>query len=445
MDTPAVIDLDDRYVSPSTRIPFVPVAVTRGEGAEFLDPEGKRYLDFHSMACITNTGHCHPRVTEAIARQAAELIHCNTAYVYHEQLGLLAERISAVTPGDFAKRVAFGTTGSDANDGALKLVRAATGRPKVLSFLGAYHGNTYGALSLSGVSLEMRRGFGPVVPEIVHLPYPDEYRPPAGVAAGDVSRHCLEVIDRLLGTVAPPEEVAAVFVEPIQGDSGIVVPPEPFIRGLEELRRRHGILIVAEEVQSGLGRSGAWFASEHFSLEPDVLVIGKALGSGLPISAIVARSELMEAWRAPGHVFSVAAGPVCCAAALATLEVIADEDLIGNARRVGERLRSGLEELSGRFEAIGDVRGRGLMLGVDLVRSRDTRERDRDLTAKVIVRCVELGLYLTFLAGSVLRLAPPLIIDEGQADRALGILEQALDDAVHGRVSDEQAGAVTGW
>lgn len=440
-----IISLDERLVSPSTRIPFLPLVVEEGKGAELIDRDGRKLLDFHSMACITNTGHCHPRIVEAIQRQAGKLLHANTAYVFTESLATLAAELTRITPGNHPKRVAFGTAGSDANDGAIKLSRAATGRSIVISFFGAYHGNTYGAVTLSGVSLAMRRGFGPLLPDVLHTTYPNTYRPTAGVAPHQVSDFCLSTLRNLLETVAPPEEVAAVFLEPIQGDSGILVPPQEFVDGLVSLCRENGILIVAEEVQTGLGRSGPWFASEHFNLEPDITIIGKALGSGLPISAIVARSELMDCWQAPGHVISVAAGPVCCAAALATIATIEEEGLLENGAAVGARLKRELEGLQQKYEAIGDVRGRGLMLGVDIVKDRDTKEPDSILAAKILYRCKELGLYLTFLAGSVLRIAPPLVLTMEQADTGLDILATAIDDGVNGLVPDEAVRNVAGW
>lgn len=437
--------LDAAHVAPGTRLQFPPLVVRGGSGALLEDQDGRTLIDFHSMACITNTGQSHPRVVEAIRRQAGELLHCNSGYVLHEPMARLAADVCGITPGSGDKKVAFGLSGSDANDGALKLARAATGRPKAVAFFGAYHGNTYGALSLSAVSLAMRRGFGPVVPEIHHIPYPDTYRGRPGVHPQDVTMSCLDAFAELLRTVAPPSEVAAVFLEPIQGDSGVLVPPPDFIRGLQRLCREHGILIVAEEVQTGLGRTGRWFASEHLELEPDVVVIGKAFASGMPLSAIVARADLMDAWTAPGHVFSTAANPVCCAAALATLAVIEEEGLLENARQMGTRLSVGLHQLAAELECIGDIRGRGLMLGVDLVVDRASKQRARALTAKTVWRCHELGLYLTFLSGSVLRLIPPLVITGPQVDAALEILSTALRDALAGRVSDGDVAAVVGW
>jgi 4-aminobutyrate aminotransferase len=435
----------ERLVSPATRIPFLPLVVDAAEGAEIVEPDGRRLLDFHSMACIATTGHCHPRVVEAIREQAGRLVHVNSGYALHEPLVRLADELVRIVPGSGPRKVAFGLSGSDANDGALKLARAATRRPKAIAFQGSYHGNTYGALSLSAVSLPMRRGFGPVVPDIHHVPFPDTYQAAPGTTPEDVAQTCLDDVRRLLETVAPPEEVAAVFLEPIQGDSGILVPPQSFVDGLIEICRAHGILIVADEVQTGVGRTGRWFASEHFGLEPDITVIGKGLASGMPVSAVVAGAELMEAWRAPGHVFSTGANPVCCAAALATLAVVDDEGLMENARARGRQLTDGLAELAARYEAIGDVRGLGLMLGVDLVEDRESRAPARALASKVILACHRRGLYLTFLRGSVLRLAPPLVLSEAEADRALEILAEALADAVEGRVSEDDVAAIEGW
>lgn len=434
-----------RAVSPATRIPFLPLVVDSARGTELVEPDGRRLLDFHAMACIATTGHCHPRVVEAIRDQAGRLVHCNSGYALHEPLVRLADELVRIAPGAGPRKVAFGLSGSDANDGALKLARAATGRSKAIAFLGSYHGNTYGALSLSAVSLAMRRGFGPVVPDIHHIPYPDSYRAGPGMTPDDVAVACLERLSELLATVAPPEEVAAVFLEPVQGDAGILVPPQSFVDGLVEICHTNGILIVAEEVQTGMGRTSRWFAAEHFGLEPDVTVIGKGLASGMPVSALVARAELMDAWGPPGHVFSTGANPVCCAAALATIAVVEDEGLLPNARVRGDQLVDGLRELAARHEAIGDVRGLGLMLGVDLVEDRHSKLPARNLAAKIAVACYRRGLYLTFLRGSVLRLVPPLVLGQSEADRALDILAHALDDALAGRVSDEDITTITGW
>lgn len=432
-----------RWLSPATRLPFPPLVVERGTGARFWDADGREFLDFHSMACILNTGHNHPVVVDAICRQAQRLVHCNPGYMLHETALELAERLATVAPGDHPRRVAFGLSGSDANDGAIKLARAATGRQRIIAFERSYHGNTYGALSLSSVSPAMRRGFGPELPAIHHAPFPDPYRMPGG--ADEVGDRCLAALEELFGTIAPPEEVAAVIVEPIQGDAGTIIPPARWLQRLAEMCRARGILLAAEEVQTGIGRTGRWFASELFGLEPDILILGKALGSGMPISAIVAGSSLMDAWTAPGHVFSTSANPICCAAALATFAVVTDERLLANAEAMGGRLRRGLDRMASEHESIGEIRGVGLMLAVDLVRDRDTRERSRELAAATVAGCLRRGLYLTFLSGSVLRLAPPLIVSSDEIDQALSIIDDALRDATAGRVSESEIEAVVGW
>ena len=440
--TEDIIHSDERFISPSIRIPFFPMAIRTGSGAEIEDWEGRRYIDFLSAAAIANVGHQHPRVVAAIREQAAELVHYNAAYGYHKPLADALSAIARIAPVSSPKRVALGLSGGDANDGAIKLARAATGRQKIIAFYRSYHGNTYGALSLSAVSLNMRRGFGPFLPEIYHVPYPDSYRSPHGVDAGQAA---LDSLRLLLEGVVPGEEVAAVVWEPIQGDSGVLVPPQDFVDGLVEICRRYGILLVAEEVQTGMGRTGRWFACEHFGVMPDMTVMGKALGAGMPISALVARDDLMSHWGPPGHVFCTGQNPICCAAALAAIGVIETEGLLSRAQETGEYLATELRGMQERFEVIGDVRGKGLMLGVDLVVDRRTRERARAVTAKVSWRCWEKGLFLTFFSGSVLRICPPLVITRSQADRALVILEESLSDVLAGKVPDSVLSHVRGW
>lgn len=434
-----------RYISPATRLAFPPVAIDGGTGATFWDSTGRRFVDLHAMAGVLNTGYNHPRYVEALVEQASRLVHCNPAYVMHEAPVRLAERLASLTPGSFDKRVAFGLSGADANDGAMKLVRAATGRHRIIAYTGAYHGNTYGALSLSSVSPAMRRGFGPEVPGIVHIPYPDVYRDPFHTDPDTVVARCLGELDTALATVAPAADVAAIFLEPIQGDSGVVVPPQSYIDGLVARAREHRILLVAEEVQTGIGRTGRMCAAEHFGLEPDIVIFAKALGGGMPISAIVARSELMDAWTAPGHVFSTGVSPLAAVAALTVLNIVEEDDLLAATVERGAQLRSGLEDLQQRYPVIGDVRGLGLMLGADLVADPQTRTRHRALAPKVIKACLDRGCFITFLAGSVLRFIPPLVISADEINIALGIVEDALISALRGDISDADVAAFTGW
>jgi 4-aminobutyrate aminotransferase len=357
----------------------------------------------------------------------------------------LAEALVARTPGSFDKRVAYGLSGGDAVDGAIKACRKWTGRQKIIGFHGSYHGTTYGALTLSSVNLDMRRGLGPFLPEVYHIPFPDAYHDPWRRDPDAVGAAALAALDELFAGEVPAEEVAAIILEPIQGDSGVLVPPQSFMTGLAERCKRFGILLVADEVQAGFGRTGRWFSIEHFGIEPDGVICGKAISSGIPLSAFVARSEILESWQPPAHTFSSGANLIGCAAALATIEVIEQEGLVERARALGDHLRSRLAELATRHEWIGDIRGRGLMTGVELVLSRDDRTPAPTVTAKVAWRCWELGLLITFLRGNVLRLVPSLVISDEQIDRGIDILDQALDDVAHGRVPDEAVADLKGW
>ncbi len=434
-----------KVVSPSTRIAFPPLVVASGNGYELADADGVRYLDMHAMACIMNTGYGHPVVRAAVDAQLDALMHANTAYVVHEPMVELSERLAALTPGDWDKRVALGLSGSDAADGAIKLARAATGRPGILTFRGAYHGNTYGALSVSSASMAMRTGFGPVLPDVHHLTFPDPYRGVHGVRGDAVVGACLDELDTMLSTTVDPGEVAALIVEPIQGDAGVVVPPDDYFARLQAVCHAYGILVIADEVQTGIGRTGRVFGSEVVGLEPDIVVLGKALGSGMPVSAIVARSELMDHWQAPGHVFSMGGNPVACAAAVATLDLLASDGLPDHARALGGHLRAAFDHLAGDHEIIGDVRGSGLLLGVDLVDDHDSRSRARSIAAKTVLGAFRRGVFVTFLQGSVIRVVPPLILDEAGADRFVEILDASLADATAGRIGDDEIAELQGW
>lgn len=439
------IEKGDRLISPAARIPYYPLVVKSGRGATIEDSDGHTYLDFLSAACIANTGHSHPRVVEAIKKQADKLLHYNLAYAYTEEAVRLAEELCRIAPGSYEKRVAFGLSGSDANDCAIKLVRQATRRPLVISYLRSYHGATYGALSLSAVSLPMRRYMGPTLPGVFHAPYPDCYRCQFGGRPDTCDLECFTALTNLFETSCPPEEVAAVFIEPIQGDSGVIVPPDRYMTALRAACDRHGILLVAEEVQTGFGRTGRWFAIEKWPLEPDVVVMGKAMASGMPLSAVVGRRELFEDWESPGHALSTSANPVSCAASLATIEVIEDEGLVEKARESGAYLKERFRDMALRHSLIGDVRGEGLMLGVDLVTDRTLKTRAEKETAKVAFAAWQRGLFITFFSRSVLRVAPPLVVTRDEMDRALSILDESLSAVEQGKIEDSVLGTVKGW
>ena len=441
-----LVDEDKAITSPAAKLPYYPLVVRRGRGASVEDVDGNQYIDFLASAGAVNVGHCHPKVVEAIKKQAEELILYTHVYMYHEPLINLTKQLIAITPGDYRKRVYYGLAGSDANDGIIKLARIATGRPKILAYLRAYHGSTYGALSMSAVSLPMHRKLGPLLPDIYHVPYPDTYRIPfPGMTEDDVADYAIEQIRLAFSTNIPPDETAAIVIEPIQGDSGFVVPPKKYMTSLRKLCDEYGILLVSEEVQQGFGRTGKWFGIEHFDVVPDAIVMGKAIASGLPLGAVVARADLMEKWEAPAHLFTAAGNPVCCAAASATISIIQEEGLLEHTTQLGNYMKKRFLEMQKKYEIIGDVRGKGLSIGIDLVKNRETKERHGEAAAKICYRAWERGLLLSFFSGSVLRIQPPLVISKEQADRAMEILEESFEDFFAGNIPDSIFETVKGW
>ena len=441
----AIVARDHKVYTAASKIPYFPLVVARGWGATIEDVDGNKYLDFLSSAASLNTGHAHPRIVAAVQAQAEKFLNYTTVYAYHQPATELAEKLVEIVPVRAPKKVSFGLSGSDANDGAIKLVRRATGRPKIIAFLRSYHGSTFGAASLSAVSLNMKRGLGPMVPDIYHVPFADCYRCPFGQTYGKCHIECVSYIESLFSSILPVDEVAAMFLEPIQGDAGIVVPPHEFMEGLQRICTQHDILFVAEEVQTGFGRSGKWFASQHFEVKPDVMILAKSLGAGMPLSALVARQDLMDAWDLPAHLFTNGGNAVCCAAAIANIDVIKEEKLVERSAVLGEQMMARFREMQERYELIGDVRGKGLMIGVDLVKDRQTRERARDEAAKVCMRCYQKGLILSFFSNSVLRIAPPLIITDAEAEHALEVIEASLREVQEGQVPDDLIRDTKGW
>ncbi|KYH37816.1 MAG: 4-aminobutyrate aminotransferase [Candidatus Bathyarchaeota archaeon B23] len=442
-----IVGRDREVISQASRIAYYPLVVERASGSRLWDVDGNEYLDFLSGAAVNNVGHCHPRVVEAIREQAGRLIHNTLGYTYYELAVALAERLTQLTPGGFRKRVSFSLSGSDANDGAIKLARASTGRPKVVSFLGSYHGTTYGALTLSAITPRMRRRLGPMLPEVYHVPYPDCYRCYFGLEYPDCGLHCLGHIETLLEMVLPPDEVATFILEPIQGDAGIIIPPEEFWPRLKGLCEEQGILFFDEEVQTGFARTGRMFAIEHWKVEPDAVIAAKPMAAGLPMAALIARAELMERWVAPAHLFTTEANPVACSAALATLDVIEGEELTERAERLGEAAMRRLREMMEAYELIGDVRGKGLLIGVDLVRDRERREPARVEAMKVCWRAWERGLVIISFGrfGNVLRIAPPLTISEEELMEGLDIIEASIRDVIEGKVPDSVLEKMVAW
>ncbi|WP_099192699.1 aspartate aminotransferase family protein [Tepidibacter mesophilus] len=440
-----VVNEDSKIISASSRVPYYPLVIKKGYGSTIEDIDGNKYIDLLSSAGAINTGHSHPKVVQAIKNQIDNFIHYTTAYMYHKPIVELANKLIEITPGDFPKQVAFGLSGSDANDGMIKFVRAYTGRSKIISFIKAYHGSTYGSLSLSAISLNMRKKIGPLLPDIHHIPYPDCYRCPFGQKKENCSMECIKYLNTAFKHYIPAQEVAAVVMEPISGDAGLIVPPQEYVEKLYDLCKENGILFVSEEVQQGFGRTGKWFGIENFKVIPDVIVIGKAAASGLPLSAIVAKEEIMKSLEAPAHIFTMGGNPVCCSAAISTIDVIVEENLLEHAEKLGIHAKERFNEMKKRCNIIGDVRGIGLSLGVDLVKDRVTKEKAQEAAAKICYRCWEKGLILTFFGSSVLRIQPPLVITREEIDKAIDIIEEAIQEYLAGEISDEVLNVTKGW
>jgi 4-aminobutyrate aminotransferase len=416
----ALLERDERYMSPSYARAY-PLVVARGSGAVIEDVDGNLFLDFTAGIAVTSTGHCHPHVVAAIQDQAAKLIHMSGTDFYYEPQIDLAQRLAESAPGDSPKRVFYTNSGAEALEAALKLARWHTGRSRAVAFLGAFHGRTYGAMSLSGSKLVHRRGFSPLVPDIHHVAYP---RGPEGRTDPHYGRHCVEHIEEhLFKRVAPPEEVAAVFVEPIQGEGGYHVPPPDFLPALRDLCDRHGILLVADEVQSGMGRTGKLFAVEHWGVEPDIICLAKGIASGMPLGAMIAREAVMD-WPSGSHASTFGGNPVSCRAALATLELL-QGGYITNAAQRGEQLRQGLLKLQRLHPEVGDVRGLGLMVAMDLVKE-DRRTPDPALRDEIVRTAFQNGLLLLGCGESAARFSPPLCISAEQVETALHILNGVL-------------------
>jgi 4-aminobutyrate aminotransferase len=420
----AVVERDGRVVSPSyTRC--YPLVAARGEGAMVEDVDGNRFLDFNAGIAVVATGHCHPRVVKAVQEQAARLMHMSGTDFYYEEMVALAEKLAGIAPGGLERRVSFGNSGAEAMEGAIKLARWATKRDKIIAFFGSFHGRTMGALSLTARKAVQRAGFGPLVPGVVHAPYPNCYRCPFGQKPENCAVECVSFIENtLLKTVAPPEETAAIVVEPVQGEGGYIVPPRKFFDELTRVAHQNGILLVFDEVQSGMGRTGSMWAADHFEAVPDIMAVAKGIASGLPLSATVARADLMT-WPPGAHASTFGGNPVACAAALATIALL-EEELIDNAARMGAHLMDRLRDWPQRFPQVGEVRGLGLMIGVELVRDQATREKAPELRDRVVQMAFERGLLILGAGDNSLRLCPPLIVTREQCTFALETLEACL-------------------
>ena len=422
-----IIERDKRVLSPSYTRSY-PLVVDRGEGCMVIDVDGNRFLDFNAGIAVVATGHCHPCVVKAIQEQAARLIHMSGTDFYYENMVDLAEKLAAISPGATPRRVYFGNSGAEAAEAALKLARYYTGRHRFIAFTGAFHGRTMGALSLTASKAVQRRGFGPLVPGVHHTPYAYCYRCAYGKTPDTCGVECATVIeDQLVKTIAPADEVAAIVLEPVQGEGGYIVPPAKFFEELQRIAGKFGMLLIFDEVQSGMGRTGKMWAADHFGAVPDILAVAKGIASGMPLSAMVARAEIMT-WPPGAQASTFGGNPVAVAAALATIELL-ELELVDNARRIGEHMMSRMSSWPRRFATVGDVRGLGLMMAFELVKDKDTREPFPQLRNRVVERAFERGVLVLGAGESSIRLSPPLVIGRDQADFALRVLEECLNES----------------
>jgi len=421
-----ILEGDERYISPSYTRSY-PLVAKRGRGVIVEDVDGNEFLDFSAGIAVTSTGHCHPEVVAAIQKQAGELIHMSGTDFYYEQMVTLAERLSKVAPMKGPHKFYYGNSGAEAVEAALKLARYHTRRQNVIAFLGAFHGRTMGALSLTASKPQQRRRFAPLVPGVTHVRYPDVYRGcvGGGQEAEAFALGCARFIEeKLFKTTLPPEEVAAIFVEPIQGEGGYVVAPTAFMQELRRICDRHGILLVADEVQSGAGRTGKWWAIEHTGVEPDMVCMAKGIASGMPLGVMMARAELMD-WVPGSHASTFGGNPVSIAAALATVDVL-EREAIRNADVVGKHIMKRIAGWPQKLSLVGDVRGRGLMVGVEIVTDKQAKtpgaaERDR-----IVDLAFARGVLFLGCGPNSIRIAPPLVVTSEQADIAMDVLEECI-------------------
>jgi 4-aminobutyrate aminotransferase len=425
----AAVEADHRLISPSYTRSY-PLVAKRGRGLRIEDPDGNEFLDFAAGIAVASTGHCHPEVVAAIQKQAAELIHISGTDFYNEALTDLATRLSAVAPMPGPHRFFYGNSGAEAIECALKIARYHTGRQQIISFFGAFHGRTMGALSLTGSKPQQKRRFAPLVPGVTHVRYPYVYRGCNGSEQEQeaFSLDCARYIEeKLFKTTVAAEEVAAIFIEPIQGEGGFVPAPTNFLRELRAICDRHGILLVADEVQSGCGRTGQWWAIENSGVEPDIVCIAKGIASGMPLGVCMTRAAIMD-WAPGSHASTFGGNPVSIAAALATMDIL-EREAIANAARVGEFILERVRGWKQSHPSVGDVRGRGLMIGIEIVKDKATREPAVELRNRIETLAFERGLIVLGCGETSLRLSPPLIVSKQEATVALDILEEVLTQA----------------
>jgi len=419
---------DALVVSPSYPRDY-PFVMSHGKGAEIWDVDGNRFLDFAAGIAVCSTGHSHPTVVQAIKDAADRFLHISSDY-WHEGQVKLAERMNELSPMKQPAMSFFAQSGTESVEAALKLARYVTGRGRFIGFLGGFHGRTMGSLAFTSSKYTQQKGFFPTMPGVTHVPYPNDYRPL--FAGSDQGRAVLRYIEEVLFVHnVPSHEVAAILVEPIQGEGGYLVPPDGFLSGLRELCDRHGILLIFDEVQSGIGRTGKMFASQHWDVAPDIMTLAKGLGSGMPIGMVVAKRSIMQKWSRGAHGNTYGGNPVCCAAALATLDLV-EQTYMANAAKVGEYFKRKLHTLAGKYGIVGEIRGKGLMIGMELILDAASRTPAKELCDAIITRAYHNGLILLSCGQSTVRFMPPLMIGEADVDEAVALLDISIAGVLAG-------------
>lgn len=422
----ALLERDQPVVSPSYPRDY-PFVMDHGRGAEVWDVDGNRFIDFTSGIAVTSTGHAHPRVVAAIKDAADKFLHCSSDF-WHEGQVQLAETINRLSPMGEPAMSFFTNSGTEAVEGALKLARYVTGRSRFIGFIGGFHGRTMGSLAFTASKYTQQQGFFPTMPGVTHIPYPNTYRPL--LAGDDQGKAVLNYLENVLfQSNVPPSEVAGILIEPLQGEGGYLTPPPGFLAGLRALCDKYGILLIADEVQTGVGRTGKMFAMEHEQVHPDIMTLAKGLGSGMPIGLVVAKKRLMEKWKRGAHGNTYGGNPVCCAAAIATLQLV-EEELLENTNRVGNHLLEAMRGLAAKYPMIGEVRGKGLWIGIEFVKDRNSKEPAREFVDKLLHTAFHNGLLLLSCGVSTLRLMPPLMISRELADEAVAILDQSIAETL---------------
>lgn len=426
------------------KIPYYPISFKSGNGALLYDYDNKEYIDFLASASSANIGHGNKEIADAVYEQMSNITQYASVYFPMKEGVELSKKILSLV-GKENMKVAYSNSGSEAIDCAIKLAKAYTKRNKIISFREAYHGATYGAMSISAISLNMRENIGTLLPDIYHIGYPNCFRCKCNKTEKCNDFYCLDELTTAFEQYIPPKEVAAIFIEPIAGDMGIVVPPKEYMKKLSQICKDNGILLAVDEIQQGVCRTGKWFSFEHFGIEPDIIVLGKSIGGGLPLGVTIANEKIMESISAPAHVFTMSGNSTVCTAAKKQLEIFERENMNNQVIEKGEYLKEKLKLLANKYEIIGEIRGIGLSLGMELVTNKNTKEKNYIAAAKISANCIENGLLLTFIGKSTLRIQPPLVITYDQIDKAVEILDNAFLNFMNNKIDDKVLEVAIGW